>query len=154
VLVAGVSARLASGRYDVAIAVINGSKLVDHTRISAPAGEAESGQLHELNVRAHEVLRPHTPEYVILWPPDPPPGGGVKLKPTLATGRAEGAILAAAGELGIQSDTISGAGVRAAGGSSTDAAVAKLCSGISGLPGDASVRRAVAAACAWQIRRS
>ena len=151
-ILAGVYVRRSEQRYDAAVAVIGTSAVLEHTHVSAAAGEAESGQLGELYVRAHEVLRPHTVDLVVLWPPDPPPGGHIRLKPTLATGRAEGAILAAAGDLGIASDVISGAGVRAAGGGSTDTAIAALCAPVTNVPTDDSVRRAVAAARAWGLR--
>lgn len=118
----------------------------------APAGDSESGQLADLYVRAHEVLRPHDTGIVVIWPPDPPPGGGIKLKPTLATGRAEGVVLAAAGDLGIASDAVSGATVRAAGGGSTDEAVTQLCASVKDAPTDPAVRRAIAAARTWAIR--
>jgi hypothetical protein len=68
----------------------------------------------------------------VLWPKDPPPGGHIKLKPTLAAGRGEGAALAAAGRLAIHSDVITGAGVRSVGGGTTDEAVGSLCAGVSG----------------------
>jgi hypothetical protein len=154
VVVAGVYARLTDKRYDVAVAVASDTSLLDHTHVSAAPSEAVSGQLRDLYVRAHEVLRPHSVEIVVLWPPDPPPGGRIRLIPTLATGRAEGAALAAAGELGIRSDVITGAGVRAAGGGSTDEATDALCTPIHGVPGDEAVRRAVAAARAWGARNS
>lgn len=151
-VIAGVHIRRAGERYDAAVAVIDGAALLDHTHIAAAAGEAESGQLSELYVRAHEVLRPHGSERIVVWPPDPPPGGRIRLKSTLATGRAEGAVLAAAGKLGVPSDVISGARVRAAGGGSTDEAVEQLCASIRGVPSDESVRRAIAAAHAWTLR--
>jgi hypothetical protein len=152
-VLAGVCARRAGQRYDVAVAVIDDSAVLEHTHVSAAAGEAESGQLRDLYVRTHEVLRPHTVELVVLWPPDPPPGGRIRLLPTLATGRAEGAVLAAAGELGIASDVISGAGVRAeGGGGSTDDAVAALCAPLADVPADDSVQRAIAGARAWRAR--
>lgn len=152
-IVAGVHARRSEKRYDVAVAIVDdGGALIDHTHVSAAAGEAESGQLSNLNVRAHEVMRPHGVDIVVLWPPDPPPGGGVRLLSTLATGRAEGAVLAAAGQLGVSSEVISGAGVRAAAGGTTDQAVDHLCSSVSNVPADKPVRRAVAAARAWRIR--
>jgi hypothetical protein len=154
VVLAGVYARRAEQRYDVAVAVADDGALLEHTHVSAAAGEAESGQLRDLYVRAHEVLRPNAVELVILWPPDPAPGGHIRLLPTLATGRAEGAVLAAAGELGITSEVISGAGVRAAGGGSTEAAVGTLCAALADVPTDDSVRRAVAAARAWRLRNT
>jgi hypothetical protein len=115
VIAAGVYARRSEKRYDVAVAVIDDSRVLEHTHVSAAAGETESGQLRELNVRAHEVLRPHSANVAVVWPPDPPPGGRTRLHPTLATGRAEGAVLVAAGELGWRSEAISGAGVRGCG---------------------------------------
>jgi hypothetical protein len=151
--IAGVYARRAGERYDVAVAVVDGAVLLDHTHVAAAAGEAESGQLAELYIRAHEVLRPHTVERIVLWPPDPPPGGRIRLKPALATGRAEGAVLAAAGKLGVPSEVISGAGVRAAaGGGTTDEAVEHLCGALRDVPADESVRRAIVAAHAWTVR--
>lgn len=77
----------------------------------------------------------------------------MRLKPTLSVGRAEGAVLAAAGELGIDTvNVITGAGVRAAGGGSTDEAVQVLCGPLRDLPSEDSARRAAAAVRAWRIR--
>ena len=153
-IVAGVHSRQSGGRYDVALAVVDDATVLAHNHVLAAAGEAESDQFRNLYVRAHEVLRPHAVEVVVLWPPDPPPGGRVKLTTTLAAGRAEGAVLAAAGELGMRSAVIAGAGVRAAGGGSTDEAVEGLWSSLADVPDDDAVRRAIAAARTWRIRNA
>jgi hypothetical protein len=153
VVAAGIYARYSDERYDLAVVVLDDHDVVDYTHIRSAAGEQESTQLSELDVRTHEVLRPHHVEMAVLWPKDPPPGGHIKLKPTLAAGRGEGAALAAAGRLAIHSDVITGAGVRSVGGGTTDEAVGSLCAGVSGLPDDKAVRRAAAAALAWRQRR-
>jgi len=150
--VAGLYARRSDKRFDVAVAVLVEDRVIEHTHLSASAGESESGQLRELNVRAHEVLRPHDQGVLVVWSPDPPPGGRVRLLTTLATGRAEGAVLVAAGDLGWQSTSISGAGIRSAGGKKTDEAVENLCSALADVPIDPSVQRAIAAAQAWRLK--
>lgn len=151
-VVAGIYARHSDGRYDLAVVVLDGDAVADHTHVRSAAGEQESTQLSELGIRTHEVLRPHQVQMAVLWPKDPPPGGRIKLKPTLAAGRGEGAALAAAGRLAIDSDVIAGAGVRSVGGGTTDEAVECLCTGITGLPDDKAVRRAAAGALAWRKR--
>lgn len=155
VVVGGVHARKSGDRYSVSIAVVDDDRVVDHSVVPAPAGEAASRQLRELQVRAHELLRSTLAEALVLWQLDPPPrAGSVRLLPTLTIGRAEGAVLVAAGQLGIETvATVSGPTVRAAaGGSATDDAVEALCSGVKDAPSTASVRRAIAAARAWLIR--
>lgn len=139
----------------MSIAVIEDDIVLGHSVVAAPAAEPASGQLRELQVRAHELLRSTSAEALVLWQLDPPPkAGGVRLLPTLTVGRAEGAVLAAAGELGIETvATVSGPTVRAAaGGGSTDHAVAVLCAAIRDPPAAPGVRRAIAAAQAWLIR--
>lgn len=153
-ITAGAYARRSEKRYDVAVAVLDDDHVVEHTHISAAAGESESSQLRDLNVRIHEVLRPHRGNVIVLWPPDPPPGGRIRLHPTLATGRSEGAILVAAGALGWASEIISGAAIRAAGGGKTDEAVDALCAACSDVPTDPPIRRAVAAALGWRNRQA
>ena len=141
------------------MAVIDDHRVLGHTILPAPAGDAESSGLRELQVRAHELLRSNGAEALVLWQLDPPPKrGGVRLLPTLTVGRAEGAVLAAAGELGIgKVGAVSGPTVRAAakgegtdGG--TDDAVAALCDALQDAPTKEPARRAVAAARAWVLR--
>lgn len=153
-IVGGIHARIAGKRFEVAITVLDGTNVIDHTVLPAPAGEAQSGQLCELQIRAHEVLRASGAEAVVLWQLDPPPGGRVRLIPVLDVGRAEGAVLAAAGDLGIEvAATVAGATVRsAAARPRTEDAVDELCGDLTNLPPAESARRAAAAARAWIIK--
>jgi len=144
--------RHAAKRLDVAIVVLEDSHAVAHVHLPAPAGEPESRQLSALYVRALEMFRAHDVEMVVVWAKDAAPGGRIKLNETLELGRGEGAILAAAGELGIASDLISGAAVRAGLGDRA-AAIAERCKSVSGLPDDDAVRSAAAGAQAWLARQ-
>src|ERR1700760_19953 len=108
---AGIYSRLSGGRYDTAIAILEGDQIVEHTHFTAQAHQSESNQLSELYVRAHELLRPRDAGIVAVWSQDPAPGGKSRLSISLANGRAEGAVLAAAGQLGWDTGWVSGAGV-------------------------------------------
>ena len=137
------------------MAVLDGDEVAGHTVFPAPAAEAESAQHRELYVRAHELLRSTGAEALVVWQLDPPPKrGAIRLLPALTVGRAEGAVLAAAGQLGIHRVGImSGAGVRAAaGGGGTDDAVEALCAPLRGSLPKGAVHRAAAAARAWVVR--
>jgi hypothetical protein len=157
VVVGGVHARQDDERFFVAMAVIDDDRVLGHSVVPAAAGEPESRRLRELQVRAHELLRSTSAEALVVWQVDPPPKGrGIRLLPALTVGRAEGAVLAAAGELGIETIDVqfSGAAVRgvAGKGTTTDEAVEKLCGQLQDVPDIDTVRRAVAVARAWVMR--
>jgi hypothetical protein len=153
VVVAGICARTAADRFKVAMAVLDRLRLVEHTVLPAAAAEPLTRQLAELRVRAHELFEAHRVEAIALWQVDPPVGGGVRLRPTLIAGQAEGAVLAAAGELGIEAVRLAnGATVRAAGGGRTVDAVKTLAGALAGLPASGDVARAAAVARACSLR--
>jgi hypothetical protein len=154
-VVGSVVARQASGRFTVGLAVLDDDRVLDYTVVPAPAGESDSVALSELDDHAHELWRAHKIEMIISWPIDPPPRkGGVQVKPTMVCGRAEGAVLSAAGRLGVeQVEYVAGAGVRAAaGGGTTQDAVEVLCGAVTNAPTEQHARLAVAAARTWMIR--
>lgn len=152
-----VHSRMSSKRCEVALVAVDLSTMavVAHSTHLAPAGEDDAGQLYELYVRARELFDGAGAHAVLHWTSDPAPGGAGKRASLIKSSRAEGAALAAAGSVSKIAATVkvSGATVRAAGGGSTDEAVDALAARVGGVPGDEPVRRAVAAAVAWDERR-
>lgn len=155
--VAGVHVRRPGKRIEATIVVIADDTVVDHTVLLASAGEDETRQLHQLYVRSTEIFTANTVDTIVLWPPDAGPGNG-KPSVLLPTGRAEGAILGAAGVVPsvTRSVAVAGATIRSACGTKgikINDAVAALSGELSDVPSILSVQRATAAVVAWRVKQ-
>jgi hypothetical protein len=157
VRISGLHARVKDDRHVVGLVVIDtaASECLGHSVWNAPVGESAAAQLHELYVRAHELLERNGAEALISWTTDAGPGGAGRRAQLIEASRAEGTVMAAAGSVATvtQLCKAGSATVRAASSADgTSACVVELCQPISGLPSDDPVRRAAAAALAWAQR--
>jgi Holliday junction resolvasome RuvABC endonuclease subunit len=135
-VVLGVHVHTADARYLAHFAVVDGDTVVATSTFRAPSSESEGGQLHELSVRVAQLLDSHSPDVVAIRQTEQ----GKTRRPMAQLAvplKAEGAILAAAGGQGVESESIAGATLRSklpnAKGSTEDA-VNHLCQRLRGGP--------------------
>jgi hypothetical protein len=120
------------GRYRVVIALVEADVVVDVRDLVAPRGEDESDALAELRVRVRDVLRDRGVETLALWHVE---GShrGVKVATVRPSLRAEGVVLAAAGEAGARVVEVAPSSQRKSlAAKSNDEAADKLASTLSG----------------------
>jgi hypothetical protein len=147
VRVAGAHIRVSGGRYLAGLVVVDDREVIRAVSLPAPPDSDEGRQLEELYTIAHDLFAECEPEQLAV-------------KVAEAQGRAraighrgEGAVLAAAGVNGIEVEMWVGRGLTKPAGLQRDAttqdAVAKLCSELTGEPTDESeIAQAAAAALA------
>jgi hypothetical protein len=132
------------GSHVVRLAVRDGNAIVGLEDLAAQLTENEAHGLASLRVRVRDFLKNEGVTTVALWFYEGSPGG-VSLKTARPIVRAEGVVVAAAGELGIDVVEISAASERKRGGyKKNDDLVSALNSGLSGT-WEEDARRAVAA---------
>jgi hypothetical protein len=156
--VAGVNARVADKRHTVGLVVIDTdtSTCVGHSVWLAPAGENSADQLQELYVRARELFERNDAEVLVTWTTEPGPGGAGRREQLIDASRAEGTAMAAAGAVASVKRVVKtgNSAIRSAAGlgEKTPKSIGALCATLTGLPSDDAVRRAAAAALAWNLR--
>jgi hypothetical protein len=140
-MVAGCEVTVREHRHVVQIALRDGSSIVDVVVLSAPKSESESDSLAGLRVRACDVFRDRDVTQVAIWRYE---GShlGVKINTARPIMRAEGVLLAAAGEVGVPVREVSASSERGK-GKNEELVTAR----VSGLGGSwtQDARRAVAA---------
>jgi hypothetical protein len=142
-MVAGCEVTVKDGAYVVVLALREGSTIVEVVPLSAPSAESEADSLAGLRVRVRDALKDHAVLRVALWRYEGTPGG-VRMNSARPIVRAEGVVLAAAGEVGIELVEVSPASERGKRKAKNDEVVAELIAGIAG-SWRANAGRAVAA---------
>jgi hypothetical protein len=95
VRVVGAHAAIAKERYVVGFVVVDGDRVVQAFSLGAPKDESDASQFHELYARTGSLLGEVKPDEFAVRVSEIPSG-----KKIIATAhRAEGALLAAAGEM-------------------------------------------------------
>jgi hypothetical protein len=114
------------------LALRDGNQIVEVVQLSAPRGETEPDALEGLRIRIRDVLRDKQVSKLALWHYEGSPGG-VRINTARPIVRAEGVVLAAAGEAGTEVIEVSANSERRGGGhKNNEALVAALTAGLSG----------------------
>jgi hypothetical protein len=100
-MVAGCQATAKAGKYAVYLVLLDGSEITDTCELLAPKSTTEADSLSGLRSRVFDFLRDRGVDQLALWRYEAAPGGA-SINAARPVIRAEGAILAAAGELGIE----------------------------------------------------
>src|SRR5690349_19835177 len=99
-MVAGCHITTRSGAYLAVLVLVDGGRIVDVVDLAAPGGDAEPDALEQLRVRVRDVFRDHGVDRMALWRYEGSPGG-VSINSARPIVRAEGIVLAGAGEAGV-----------------------------------------------------
>lgn len=105
----GAAVRVSGGRYQAGLALVDDAKLVAEQSLAAPKDVSLAGQLDELYRRTRDLISEWKPDELVLSVTD-----HVGASKAAVARRAEGAILAAAGQKGLPMETWSGAKLRGA----------------------------------------
>lgn len=97
------------GRYQAGLVLIDDAKLVAEQSLAAPKDASLAGQLDELYRRTRDLISEWKPDLLVLGVTD-----HVATNSAAVARRAEGAILAAAGQKGLPMESWSGAKLRGA----------------------------------------
>jgi hypothetical protein len=100
-MVAGCQATAKAGKYCVHLALKDGEEITETCELAAPKSETEADSLSGLRSRVFDFLRDREAERLALWRYEAAPASA-SINAARPVIRAEGAILAAAGELGIE----------------------------------------------------
>jgi Holliday junction resolvasome RuvABC endonuclease subunit len=147
VIVVGAHIRVASSRYLAGLAVVDDRDFIRGLSLPAPADSDAGRQLDELSTAARDLLEEFAPEQLALKVTE------ARAKSALAIAhRAEGCVLAAAGDQGVPIRLWFGAGLLRPSGlerdSSVQSRVTALCQELSAVPAENEVAQAAAVALA------
>ena len=129
---------MARSRYIAGFVLVDGDQLLRQFSLPAPS-EPEAVQLDELYHRALDLMSEHAPEVVVIRGYEMNAGTAVAKR---IGAHAEGVILAAAGRSNLPVVVVSGAQLR--GSQTTEAALNRLCGGLTPQPEGIEVRNAAA----------
>lgn len=107
------------GSYRVAFAMRDGDEIVHTAILNAPSAETESDALAGLRVRACDLLRDRGVTRMALWSYEGSPRG-IRVTAARPVMRAEGVVIACAGEIGVDALEISASSERQRGGHRTN----------------------------------
>jgi Holliday junction resolvasome RuvABC endonuclease subunit len=107
--VLGAAVRVSGGRYQAGLVLVDDTKLVEEQSLAAPKDISLAGQLDELYRRTRDLISEWKPDVLVLGVTD-----HVSASKGAVARRAEGAILAAAGQKGLPMESWSGAKLRGA----------------------------------------